>query len=158
MYVENVCNVNWFSIVTKPEPAPHPMFRSTPSKNVRLRPMQTCSAPAQGKMFGSGTRKKGHLQPTPPAKEKIFDSVPRKNVCLQHKINWVALAKANMFASSKRTYCCIHATKGVERKVSTMYFYKTAYRQYVHSGSDTHIHSLFFFLSSSGQASVSLTL
>ena len=57
-----------------------------------------------------------------------------------------------------QSYCCIHATKGVERKVSTMYFYKTAYRQYVHSGSDTHIHSLFFFLSSSGQASVSLTL
>ena len=62
------------------------------------------------------------------------------------------------FYSGHFTLCCIHATKGVERKVSTMYFYKTAYRQYVHSGSDTHIHSLFFFLSSSGQASVSLTL
>ena len=41
---------------------------------------------------------------------------------------------------STATYCCIHATKGVEQKVSTMYFYRTAYRQYVHSGSDTHIH------------------
>ena len=37
-------------------------------------------------------------------------------------------------------YCCIHATKGVERKVSTMYFYKTANRQYVHSGGDPRIH------------------
>ena len=39
-------------------------------------------------------------------------------------------------------YCCIHATKGVEPKMSTtgMYFYRTAYRQYVQSGSDTHTH------------------
>ena len=32
-------------------------------------------------------------------------------------------------------------TKGVKRRVSTMYFYITAYRQYAHSGSDTRIHN-----------------
>ena len=46
-----------------------------------------------------------------------------------------------MLRSGPQGYCCIPQQKESSERVSTMYFYITAYRQYLHSGSDARIHN-----------------